>query len=228
MPTRKITRSPVKVTGTVPDGQEFESALEEDFFVLLRFNRLVESFEAQPVTIDWLDQAKKIRSYTPDVLVRYRNDLPESAHMKPELCEVKPDFDEIPQRSRRRMPARKEDEQENQLKWAAARRYAAKQGWRFRVVREKEIRTPYFANARFLLRYLERGKDSKYQAELLCRLPETGSIRLADWVGAFAHTIQERALVLPACYRLIAKQQVDVDLSVPLSLNSNVRALQNA
>lgn len=74
MPTRRIKGSPVKVTGSVPDSQQFESALEEDFFVLLRFNLLVKSFEAQPVTVEWQDDQKKIRSYTPDVLVRYRDE----------------------------------------------------------------------------------------------------------------------------------------------------------
>lgn len=116
MPTRRITRSPVKVTGTAPDGQGFESTLEEDFFVLLRFNPLVVSFEAQPVTVEWLDEAQKIRSYTPDVLVRYRIDMAESATWPPILCEVKPDFNEVSESPRRRLPPRTENEEENKLK----------------------------------------------------------------------------------------------------------------
>lgn len=51
-PTRKITRSPVKVTGTAPDGQQLESTLEEDFLVLLRFNRLIDRVETQAITIE--------------------------------------------------------------------------------------------------------------------------------------------------------------------------------
>ena len=117
MPTRRITRSPVKVTGSAPDGQAFESTLEEDFFVLLRFNQLVKSFEAQSETVEWLDNAQKIRKYTPDVLVHYHQEFAESANWPSVLCEVKPDLNEASESPRRRMPPRKENEEENQVKW---------------------------------------------------------------------------------------------------------------
>lgn len=228
MPTRRITKSPVKVTGAVPDGQEFESALEEDFFVLLRFNHLVASFEAQPVTIEWQDKDGKIRRYTPDVLVRYRDDLPESAGLPPVLCEVKPDLPETsgsPNRSRLR---RKENEEENQLKWTAAERYASRQGWHFKVVRESEIRTPYFDNARFLLRYKERIDSPKHETTLRSWISERGAASLQEWAGILGASIEERASILPACYRLIALREVDVDLSVPLTLQTIVKALPSA
>jgi len=228
MPTRRITRSPVKVTGTAPDGQAFESTLEEDFFVLLRFNQLVASFESQTETVEWLDDAQKIRKYTPDVLVHYRKDIVESADLPTVLCEVKPDLNAASESPRRRMPPRKENEAENQLKWAAATRYSVKRGWEFKVVRESEIRTPYFTNARFLLRYLERGVESRYDADLLKVLAERGTLALAAWAGTQASSLEERARVLPACYRLIALQRVDVDLSTVLTLNSVVKANPNA
>lgn len=228
MPTRRITRSPVKVTGTAPDGQGFESTLEEDFFVLLRFNRLVESFEDQPVSIDWLDDARKMRIYTPDVLVRYRTDMPESANWPPILCEVKPDLNEASESPRRRMPPRKENEEENKLKWAAAARYAAKRGWEFKVVRENEIRTPYLSNARFLLRHLERGVDSRYEGDLLNALAKHGPLKLSAWVAFLSKSQEERARVLPACYRLIATQRVETDLSNLLTLDSMVKVIADA
>lgn len=228
MPTRRITRSPVKVTGTAPDGQAFESTLEEDFFVLLRFNRLVKSFESQTETVEWLDEAKKIRKYTPDVLVHYRHDIAESANWPPVLCEVKPDLNETSESPRRRMPPRKENEAENQLKWAAATRYAAKRGWEFKVVRESEIRAPYFTNARFLLRHLERGVESRYDNDLLEALAKRGALTLAAWAGTQASSIEERARVLPACYRLIATQRVEIDLTKLLRLDSVVKAIAYA
>lgn len=228
MPTRKITRSPVKVTGTAPDDQKFESTLEEDFFVLLRFNPLVESFEEQPVAIEWLDEAEEIRGYTPDVLVRYRTDLPESANWPPVLCEVKPDFNEATESPRRRLPPRKENEAENKLKWAAAQCYAARKGWEFKVVRESEIRTPYLKNARFLLRHLERGEASSTDAELMRLLAQQGPMTLRAWAALVAGSPEERARVLPACYRLIARHQVETDLSAPLTLDSIVKAMPSA
>lgn len=228
MPTRRITRSPVKVTGTAPDGQAFESTLEEDFFVLLRFNRLVKSFESQSETVEWLDDNKKIRRYTPDVLVRYRQDTSESAEWPAVLCEVKPDFNDSSESPRRRRPPRRENHEENELKWAAAKRHAAKRGWEFKVVRESEIRTPYFTNARFLLRYLERGLETRYDTDLLQALASRGALTLAEWVGTQANSMEDQARVLPACYRLIAMQCVEVDLTEVLTLQSIVKVATNA
>lgn len=227
MPTRRITSSPVKVTGTVPDGQQFESTIEEDFFTLLRFNRLVDSFEHQPVTLEWLDATGKIREYTPDALVRYRTDLPEAADMVPVLCEVKPDLNMETKSPRRRKPPRKEDEEENVLKWGAAERYAARQGWQFKIYRESEIRTPYFDNARFLLRHRERRTASELDKPLLNNLRARGSLTLGEWAATVTSTTQERAEVLPACYRLIAEAQVIVDLTVRISLDSLITACPN-
>jgi len=228
MPTRHITRSPVKVTGTAPDDQQFESTLEEDFFVLLRFNLFVASFESQPVTLEWQDDDGKIRFYTPDVLVRYRGDLPESASWPPVLCEVKPAFTEKTESPRRRKLPRKENERENELKWAAAKRYAARQGWEFKVVWDSEIRTPYLDNARFLLRHLERAQPSKYEADLLTWIAGKGTATLQEWASALGNDVEMKATVFPACYRLIALRQVEVDLSKPLTLASEVKVLPDA
>lgn len=228
MPTRQITSSPVKVTGSAPDSQQFESALEEDFFVLLRFNRLVKSFEAQPVTIEWQDDNKAIRPYTPDVLVRYRNDLPEATNLCPVLCEVKPDFTGKTESPRRQKPPRKENERENELKWEAARHYAARQGWEFKVYRESEIKTPYWHNARFLLRYVERDQSSKYEQELLAWIAARGTATLEEWASIRGSDLRGRATMYPSCYRLIGLQQVDVDLTVPLTKVSLVKALPSA
>ncbi|MBI4990288.1 MAG: TnsA endonuclease N-terminal domain-containing protein [Rhodocyclales bacterium] len=228
MPTRKITRSPVKVTGTLPDGQRYESTLEEDFYVLLRFNPLVANFETQPVTVEWRDGKGDIRRYTPDALVHYRQDLVESGDMRPVLCEIKPDLTEQSESPRRRKPPRTENEEENQLKWAAAERYAARQGWAFKVYRESEIRTPYLDNARFLLRYLEKAVDSKHEPALLAWIAERGPRSLDEWASIRGGSSQVRAEIFPACYRLIAQRRVETDLSAPLTLQSVIKALPDA
>lgn len=229
MPTRHITRSSVKVTGTVPDGQKFESSLEEDFFVLLRFNRLVASYEHQPVTLEWQAAKGKIRDYTPDALVHYRTDLSEAAGLIPMLCEVKPNLPEQSETTGRHKPYRKEDEEENLLKWAAAERYASNRGWGFKVYRESEIRTPYLDNARFLLRHLERGTpDQDLEDRLLATLSWSDPLPLDEWAARLSSTVAGRAQVLPACYRLIGTSQVETDLSTLLSLDSLVKALPHA
>ena len=220
MPTRKITRSPVKVTGTASDGQQFESTLEEDLLVLLRFNRLIDRVKTQPVTIEWADATGKIRTYTPDVLVHYRKDLEESGDLPSKLCEVKPDFGEKDGNNNRRYPPRSENEEENKLKWAAASRFAALRGWEFEVVRESAIRTPYLTNVKFLLRYLERGHQGQHEADMLACLQQDGPLSIEALARRFSTDLQSRAKILPTCYRLIATQQITVDLTQPLSLQT--------
>jgi hypothetical protein len=206
----------------------FESSIEEDFFTLLRFNRLVARFEHQPIKVEWIDAEGVVREYTPDVLVHYRTGLPEAAGMIPTLCEVKPDLVDDQNSSRHRGPRREEDEAENALKWAAAERLATNRGWAFKVYREIEIRTPYLTNARFLLRHLERGvPNSELEGRLLASLQARGTITLGAWVSEFGATALERARILPVCYRLLALGLVLADLSVPLSLESNVKVAPN-
>ncbi len=220
MPTRKITRSPVKVTGTTPDGQQFESTLEEDFLFLTRFNRLVERVETQTITIDWADASGAMRTYTPDIIVYYRKDLEESKDLPTKIFEVKPDFSEKDNERKHLYPPRKEDEEENKLKWAAASRWAALRGWEFEVVRESAIRTPFLNNVKFLLRYLERDLVPQQETEMLEYLSLHGSMTLDDLMKVFAKDIQSRARLLPTCYRLIAKQQIGADLSCTLSMQT--------
>src|SRR5699024_7592201 len=72
-PVRIIGPNRRSLTGLVTSegaSQAFESSLERDFFVLLDFNRCVQSFHAQPVTIHYR-YAGRDRRYTPDVFVLY-------------------------------------------------------------------------------------------------------------------------------------------------------------
>jgi hypothetical protein len=206
----------------------FESSIEEDFFTLLRFNRLVSGFEHQPIKVEWIDADGAVHEYTPDVLVHYRTDLPEAAGMIPTLCEVKPDIADDQKPSRHRGPRRKEDEAESALKWAAAERLATNRGWAFKVYRETEIRTPYLTNARFLLRHLERGAPNpELDGRLLASLQARGPMSLSEWTADFGTSALDRARILPVCYRLLALGLVVADLTVPLSLESHVTAAPN-
>jgi len=140
MPVRKIAKSYRNVTGIVAAAKaagpaQFESTLERDFLTQLEFSPYVRNFEAQPVTLRWHD-AERERRYTPDVLVYFK--AQHGIEPTPLLREVK-------YRSDLR-------EQWLDLKptFRAAVRFARAQGWRFKLVTEAEIRTPYLENARFV------------------------------------------------------------------------------
>jgi len=146
MPVRTVPKNYRSLTGLVPNPRAqsmtaFESSLERDFLLLLDFDPDVECFEEQPVKIIYHDAKGRRRTYTPDVLVRYRTDPPQARHTKPLLCEVKY-RDDLRQHWAEYRP-----------KFRAAQRYARQQGWRFHVVTERHVRTPYLENVKFLRSY---------------------------------------------------------------------------
>jgi TnsA endonuclease N terminal len=153
VPVRIISRNSRSLTGKVIDFRRqsavaFESALERDLYVLLDFDAAVAQFEEQPVTIPYRDPAGVSRTYTPDVLVYYHVGLTDQQDRQPVLYEVK----------------YRDDLRANwgdyKPKFKAARRYAREQGWAFRLITEREIRTPYLKNAKFLRAYRHRTLNS--------------------------------------------------------------------
>lgn len=224
MPSRKFHASPVKVTGITPDDQRFESALEEDYFFILRFRPDVVRWKRNDHVIEWLDDGK-LRRYTPDVLVEFQSP-DQQQETQTALIEVKPDFEPGDQRAKALLP-RSETEEDNEKKWEAASHYARLKGWTFHVARESEIRTPYLENAKFLMRHKERRRDGvgvREEQELLQVLTAHGQLPLGEWVAKACPTTEGKATYWPACYRMIVDQRVIVDLQTErLNLNSMCR-----
>ena len=130
---RRIPLNVRSLTGSV-NGQGFESSLERDLLLLVHWDHEVEWYQSQPVKIEYTDSQGKRRSYTPDLLVSYRTinnpDQPPKTR-KPLLCEVKYREDFAKQWKVLKP------------KFRAARVYAKANGYEFRVVTEREIRTDY-------------------------------------------------------------------------------------
>lgn len=183
----------------------FESTLERDFLVLLEFSPEVERFEVQPVTIEWLNDQSKKRKYTPDVLVSY------VSGNSPALFEVKYRSD------------LKKDWVVLRPKFKAAIHYAKAQGWRFRIATEVEIRTPYLANAHFLLPFLRRNPNlSSDDALLKDALPGLAEATPANLLSHVAHDDQQRTRLLPVLWRMIGLRTIGTDLDQPLNMNSRL------
>lgn len=183
----------------------FESTLERDFLVLLEFSPEVDQFEVQPVTIEWLNDQGKQRKYTPDVLVSYVSGNP------PTLFEVKYRSD------------LKKDWVVLRPKFKAAIHYAKAQGWRFRIVTEVEIRTPYLANAHFLLPFLRRNPNPPSDDALLKdALPSLTEATPATLLSHIAHDDQQRVRLLPVLWRMIGLREIGADLNQPLNMNSGL------
>lgn len=178
---------------------------------LLEFDDCVESYCEQPVTIEYMHEGA-VRRYTPDVLVYYRNDLAVSAAIIPMLGEVKYRAD------------LKQNWADLKPKFMAASRYAAGRGWQFKLVTEREIRTDYLVNVRFLLHYTgPHAHVAQADQELLIRL--VGGMRVTTGEKLLLTATADRAKraeLLHTLWYLVAVGLIHCDLTVELSLRTEL------
>ncbi len=203
-PVRKIGITSRSVSGTVPQFGRYESTLERDLMEILRFDRGVESYVPQPVTIDYVATGGKVYPYTPDGLIRFSPEL----HEPPVLVEVKyrEDF--------------RKDWKTLMLKFRAAKQFSLMQGWRFEVLTEREIRTPYLENARFLYQYLERIPVESVKVQMLQVLGDLNEADPALLLCALKADADERARLIPVLWHLVATGTIGCDLDAPLTMKS--------
>jgi hypothetical protein len=133
--------------------------------LLLEFDLNVLRVEQTPVHIPYRDAAGNSHTYEPPLLVTYRRDIIPAKWMPPLLCDV----------MTRREALRSLPGLIHRLR--AARAYALRRGWEFRLLTEREIRTPYLFNAKFLLRSRSQESNPEH-ARLLCGT--LYELRLAD------------------------------------------------
>ena len=215
-PVRRIQPSTRSIRGQISSNKngrapQYESSLERDLSQLLEFSNYVESYCEQPVTIEYVHEGG-VKRYTPDVLVYYRNDLAVPAAIKPMLAEVKYRAD------------LKQNWAELKPKFMAASRYAAGRGWQFKLVTEREIRTDYLVNVRFLLHYTDpHAHVAQADQDLLLSL--LGGMYMATGerllLMATADRVK-RAELLHTLWRLVAVGSIHCDLTVELSLQSEL------
>ncbi|MGV0962451.1 MAG: TnsA endonuclease N-terminal domain-containing protein [Polynucleobacter sp.] len=209
MPVRKIPKNYRNVTGVHASEKsigeaQFESTLERDFLTLLEFHPDVERFEVQPKVIHWEDSSGKQRKHTPDVLVLFKPDL----KIKPWLCEVKYRSDIF------------ENWPQYKPKFKAGIRHAKAAGWRYRLITEIEVRTPFLANCRFLTGFkFQKPKEQDIKL-LLERIKHLGQSTPAALLAAIDPDKYAQAYLMPTLWHLIANHRIDVDLYQDLTMQS--------
>jgi hypothetical protein len=212
MPARKIPRSYRNVTGRVAHAgtsAHFESPLERDFYRLLRFNPDVQKINAQPVAVPFVRADGSSGHCFPDVQVIYRP----LACRRPGLFEVK---------ERAQI---KKDWKELKPKFRAARKWATAHGWTYKIVTEKEIRTPYLHNVDFLQDYLDREVDHLRCQRMLRALRSFDGWSIDKLVDSMSKEFRaERVELLPLVWHLVATRQILMDLEVPLNTRTPISA----
>lgn len=212
-PVRTIGVQSRSITGTMPNGNRYESALERDFMLLLDFDPAVDVYTPQPLTIRYQDRDGAWHRYTPDGLVEWRKDLrPHDA--RPLLVEIK--YREAfegqwrPWRERIR----------------AARRYANERGWQFLIITEKDIRNPFLDNVRFLLPYRRRSGSAETDQWVLDKLAELIESTPRELIESLYQDKWNQATLIPVVWRILAERLVGCDLTQPLTMQSTLWTLR--
>ncbi|OQR35671.1 hypothetical protein BWR59_06155 [Pseudomonas sp. Bc-h] len=206
-PVRKTNRSSRGVRGLVPSMGHYESALERDMMELIRFDRRVGSFTAQPLTISYSSIDGKACSYTPDGLITF---VDQSIGGAPILYEIKYRED-FRGNWRVLMP-----------KFRAAKKYCAEVGWRFHVYTENEVRTPYLANTKFLWPFIGRSVDLAICSILLDSVLRLGMATPEILLREALALKYDTGRVIPVLWHLIAVGRIGCDLQEKLTLSSRV------
>lgn len=213
-PVRKIGISSRSITGTMPNGDRYESSLERDLMILLDFDPLVDLYTPQPVTIRYHSEDGAWKTYTPDGLIQYRQDIYAPHDPRPVLVEVKyrKDFND---QAKKLIP-----------KIRAARQYAKERNWCFEIFTEDKIRTPFLDNIKFLSPYLERGVPELmfWISEELLKLGESTPKELMELLY---RNKWNQAQLIPSLWALIARREIVCDLSAPLTMNTPIWTLQS-
>lgn len=211
MPVRKIPKSFRAVTGRFSSlinnrCVSYESKLERDYFLMLEFDRTVQTYEEQPVKIQGEVNGRQV-TYTLDCLVQFKGDR------KPLLVELKyqTELDEKSELLERKI--------------ACAQQYSQDQGFDFQVVTDKDVYDSRMDNYRLLYRFarppVQIGTKRKHIREIF---GEFGELPLKELVNALNEQCTVQAEYLPSIWHMIFLGEIETDLNRPLGFNSILRS----
>jgi hypothetical protein len=205
-PARPLRLSYRHVTGRTAlsdsGAASYESTLERDWLQVLDFDPSVTHLSCQPFSLTY-STVGGMRRYTPDVMARFSDGSVVVYEVKPreklraEWMSLRPRF-------------------------KAASRYCRAQGWRFRVVTEREIRTPFLLNVTFLRRYRHLEPSPDVEAALLRSLRALGTTTPQALLASTCWCAENRATAVPYLWRLVATYRVATCLMTPLAMSSHI------
>ncbi|MEO9871155.1 TnsA endonuclease N-terminal domain-containing protein [Ekhidna sp.] len=214
-PVRTLKKNHTSLTGKVSnsdgDLNSFESSLERDFILLTNFDSNVEKFVEQPTKIEYHDEFGRLRHYTPDFLVFYRNKALDQPYYKPTLVEIK--YSE----------RLKKDRDILKPKFDAANIHCRKKGWEFKVVTEKDIRTDFLYNVKFLSGYLNssevKNEDINLLIDSISEMEIATPLKLID---SLSSEDKVKATLLYTIWYMLSNHLIGADLSIRLTMKSEI------
>lgn len=190
---------------------QFESSLERDFIYLLEMDWIIESYYEQPVTIYYSDAENKQRSYTPDFLFYWHHRF-SSKGAKPVLVEIKY-IDDLQKK-----------ELEYKPKFIAAEEFCTLNGYEFKVLTEKDIRTEYLENCKFLYRYKKNSFDHNHPdiQLLLKNMCELVSTTPRELIQVSARNKYKQMELIYYMWYMVSKNIIRCLWEYPLTMDSSI------
>lgn len=208
-PVRRIGVQSRSITGTMPDGNRYESSLERDFMMLLQFDPKVDVYTPQPLTMHYRGIDGDTHRYTPDGLIQWRSDMG-IGRIRPMLVEIK------------YREAFRGDWQRWRCLARALVNFAEHRGWHFGIFTEREIRTPVLDNARFLLPYKRRSSTPETEEWILNLLDGLIESTPAALIELLHRDKWNQASVLPIVWKLLAQRRISFSIDEPLSMDTAI------
>lgn len=211
MPVRKIPKNYLSITGDFSSAKNgktlgYESLLEREEMILLEFDDAVDKFEEQPVKIPFVINGKKQKPYVPDILIRYvANSFGEVR--RPVLGEIKL-TDDLKKHKAKYAP-----------KFEAAARYADEHGFEWRIFSEKDIRTPYLDNLKFLREYHYIEPSAVLIHEVIsCMQNSRGSMTVEILLNKLCPSDDRCLQMVSVIWHLVATKRIAAHLQKPLDM----------
>lgn len=167
--------------------------------------------EYQLVTINYINSAGRRRKYTTDALVFFKDSLNQKTRRKPILIAVK-----------------YREELEKDLisfieRFCQARTYTREQGWHFRIVTERKIRTERFHNSSSLYPYKDRKVGTQLHHSIVQYMHKDIATTSKQIVNAISTSPTANASRIVGLWYLVANGEFSMNLNAPISMNSLVR-----
>ncbi len=216
MPVRKIPLKYTSLSGTVfsqknSRNSAYESSLEADFIHLLEWDLKIKYYEEQPYKIEFLDSTGKLRAYIPDFLVKFHeNARTNQPFLKPIIYEVKYSKDLEANKSILKP------------KFEAAKAFCREEGFDFKVITEREIRTPYLENIKFLKRYRHKNTDANAREYLIGLLQKFEVATPEILIAASSQIEEKRAMLLYTLWSLVSYGVVMIDTTKKITMTSKI------
>lgn len=209
MPVRKIKKNYRSVTGyfaSIKNGRNvaYESLLERDFFLLLEFDRLVSSYEEQPLRLSYHYGNRDI-PYTPDALVQYHDET-----LSPCIFEIKYS-DEI-----------KEKKVFLREKFEQIENFLRLNDMEFKLFTELDIRTQFLENAKMI--YYFASINDMYYDERINKINEIlevdDTMSITECMNRLSPNRYDQAIYLPYLWHLIFIGKVCIDMDSKITNDS--------